>query len=1042
MAELNPYVGPRPFVETEHRFFFGRAEEVEILTSLAVARRASLLFAQSGAGKSSLLRAGLTPRLLRHRRLIRGRETFQSLVSGIRIARVGSGREEANPQNIFVQSTLLSLQSDPAAAVSAELTLSDALGTWLMPKRQSPATDQPSGADPEPIDEAPLPFLLVFDQFEELFTRHTAFRHHREPFFKQVTQAVADHECLRVLFSMREDYIAELTPYAHFLPEQLRPRFRLERLKGQAALDAITRPADRADVARPFETGVGEVLLANLRAGGADDIEPILLQVVCKRLWQNLSADAGSIRNEDVRQHGDVDGALMDYYNDAVETVVREVQAGGASMSQRRVRRFFSEALLTPARTRALVYRDDVNGMTAGLPNAAIDILSRSDVNIVRGEARGQSRWYELSHDRLIPSVLAANEEWTRNNTTPLQRRLLEWTSRGRLDKDLLSAKEVRAVEDWQRNYPDDSFTPLENEFLQRSRQGLATALALVRANIDELGWAVLFADDDPMREAIRRALGPLLEHRGRQTRARFTRSEYAVKPGEKAHEFLKRHGALARGVEDADRMPYYLLIVGDPERIPFEFQYALDAQYAVGRLHFEGATREETLAMYARYARSVVEAESGQWGLPRQAVIFGPRHEHDPETELLARDLVEPMLQELKRPGLTVEEWRVTPVVDEVATKAHLLRLLGGDRRPAVLVIAAHGTSYPKGHQDQYDEQGSIVCVDWQPDTGALTRNDYLTGRDVADDASLLGMIVFTVAGFSAGTPRLENQVTSEPPRELSDRAFVSRLSQRLLGHPRGGALAIIGHVDTSWSDTLQQSADEQSGAKPSGSERSDTYVGTVSRLVRGFTVGSAMDFFNTRYAQTAAELVDRLLTPTLQGGSIGQRDRLINEAIDVRNYIVLGDPAARVPVDGPVPEQPASITIDPAEIAALEAGLTPLAAPPVAPTPEATAERPVSVGGPAGGTAVVGPEDRVTGEPAPIDPGPADAASTRGIADRFACFNGIDFGSGQYAYPTPTLPALVQLIVAGTIDLDLSQLGVLTDYRSSAAIYFERGV
>jgi len=640
--------------------------------------------------------------------------------------------------------------------------------------------------------------------------------------------------------------------------------------------------------------------------------------------------------------------------------------------------------------------------------------------------------------------VLTANEEWTRNNTTPLQRRLLEWTSRGRLDKDLLSAKELRAVEDWQGNYPDESLTPLENEFLQRSRQGLATALALVRANIDELGWGVLFADDDPLRDAIRRALGPLLDHRSSQTRARFTRSEYSVKPGEKAQEFLKRHGALARGVEDADRMPYYLLIVGDPERIPFEFQYALDAQYAVGRLHFEGLTREETLVMYARYARSVVEAESGHWGLPRQAVIFGPRHEEDPETAILARNLIEPMVQELRRPGLTVEEWRVTPVVAEVATKAHLLRLLGGDRRPAVLVVAAHGTSYPKGHQDQYDEQGSIVCVDWQPGTGPLTDKEYLSGRDIPDDASLLGMIVFTVVGFSAGTPKLENQVKDEPPRELSDRAFVSRLSQRLLGHPRGGALAVIGHVDTSWSDTLQEFADGPDGETHWKSEGSDTFVGTVSRLVRGFTVGSAMDFFNTRYAQTAAELVDRLLTPTLQGGFNGKqdRDRLITEAIDVRNYIVLGDPAVRVAVEGPVPEQPASITIDPAEVAALEASLTPITASPPAPTPEATTERPVDGAGPTGETAVVGPEDIIPARSAPLDDGPSDAASARGIADRFAFFNGIDFGSGQYAYATPTLPALVQLIVGGPIEAGPTQSDALSDYRTTAVSYFERGV
>ena len=96
----------------------------------------------------------------------------------------------------------------------------------------------------------------------------------------------------------------------------------------------------------------------------------------------------------------------------------------------------------------------------------------------------------------------------------------------------------------------------------------------------------------------------------------------------------------------------------------------------------------------------------------------------------------------------------------------------------------------------------------------------------------------------------------------------------------------------------------------------------------------------------------------------------------------------------------------------------------------------------GPTGETAVVGPEDIASGGPVSLDIEPTDAATTRGIADGFVFFNGIDFGSGQYAYPTPTLPALVQLIVAGTIDLDLMQLGGLTDYRSSAASYFERGV
>jgi hypothetical protein len=59
----SPFVGPRPFETEDRDRFFGRTRELEELLSLIIAHRAVLVYAQSGAGKTSLLKAGVIPRL-------------------------------------------------------------------------------------------------------------------------------------------------------------------------------------------------------------------------------------------------------------------------------------------------------------------------------------------------------------------------------------------------------------------------------------------------------------------------------------------------------------------------------------------------------------------------------------------------------------------------------------------------------------------------------------------------------------------------------------------------------------------------------------------------------------------------------------------------------------------------------------------------------------------------------------------------------------------------------------------------------------------
>ena len=146
------------------------------------------------------------------------------------------------------------------------------------------------------------------------------------------------------------------------------------------------------------------------------------------------------------------------------------------------------------------------------------------------------------------------------------------------------------------------------NELRFRHDQDIIAQLG-VKEGVDpkklaEAGWGIIFAHDaDP---AIKEALSDLIALRTEQAGAHFRLYEggqgYRRNKDTKS-SFLARHGA-GPGPADPDKVPYYLLIVGSPEAIPYKFQYELDVQYAVGRLHFD------TLQEYANYAASVRAAE------------------------------------------------------------------------------------------------------------------------------------------------------------------------------------------------------------------------------------------------------------------------------------------------------------------------------------------------------------------------------------------------------------------------------------------------
>ena len=331
--------------------------------------------------------------------------------------------------------------------------------------------------------------------------------------------------------------------------------------------------------------------------------------------------------------------------------------------------------------------------------------------------------------------------------------------------------------------------------------------------------------------------------------------------------------------------MPYYLLLVGDLEEIPLQFQYELGVQSAVGRIAFDSAQE------YAHYARNVVESETDPRIQERHAGLFGVQNPEDRGTRHTLEHLTRPLVDILSNdwPG-----WKIDSFLRDMATKEQLGRLLGGTDRPTLLFTSSQGLRFPLDDVRHRSHSGALVCQDWPGPgvwRGPLAEDFYFSADDVSDSADLRGMITVHFASFAAAVPResLLERIAEVLPRErkiLAKRPFLARLPQRLLGHPRG-SLAFVGHADEARSFSYYW---------PGSKSRPDSFEAILSALMSGAPVGHAMRFFGDRHGQLLAELAG-----VAYEGRERSRDYLdlLTAASDARSYIVLGDPAVRFKID-----------------------------------------------------------------------------------------------------------------------------------------------
>ena len=376
----NPFIGPQPFAFGQA--LYGREWETRTLFNLLLSKRLVLLHSPSGAGKTSLIQAGMLPRL---------GATFQ--VSPL--IRVGSVPNSSDaPVNRYVYSTFRSLEPNRAMELSGR-RLSD---------------HRSAGKEVKPE-------LWIFDQFEEVLNLDPLDDTEKRLFFGQLAEALGQAEKPRwALFAMREDYLGAMEPYLKVLPAGLSARFRLELLDPEGARDAIQQPAAAAGL--PFTVAAARKLVDDLRRERADRpggpeqvpgryVEPVQLQVVCRQLWEELPRMTTTIDEEHVDAWGNVDRALARYYEEQVRRIVRET-----GMDELVLRDWFDQELITERGFRDQTSRGPGDG--GKRTDYALQVLT--DTHVIRAERRHDVRRYELAHDRLLEPVQANNRAWRQEN--------------------------------------------------------------------------------------------------------------------------------------------------------------------------------------------------------------------------------------------------------------------------------------------------------------------------------------------------------------------------------------------------------------------------------------------------------------------------------------------------------------------------------------------------------------------------------------------------------------------------------------------------
>lgn len=409
----NPWLGLSSYKYEDSSRFYGRDEELQTLTDIIRQNIFTTLYGVSGAGKTSLINAGLSPILEKEQylpiyvRLSHGSDSLpyeEQLISAVESALEKIGGESEQIENLDFDCK------------------SDRL--WLYFHSHHFWSAQNHKVIP----------LLFIDQFEEIFTKNDdsaviwsffhavdslQYNYPPEKVTEQITslnQRVTFSEDMnfRMVLSMREDFLPRLEDYTYDIPALRRNRVGIKPLNGLQALEVIMKPCPelitREVALHIISKIVGKEQKDDVKRLKSTSVETSILSLFCTELYnyRHTDKDGGIISKSLVDKYGE--NILELYYSRNMQLLPLKTQI------------YLENQLLTRSGFRNSVALEDLIGNDITQEQLALLEENR----IIRIEEVNHVSRVEFTHDVLC-QIAKAHREKRREKSESKKRKIVSW---------------------------------------------------------------------------------------------------------------------------------------------------------------------------------------------------------------------------------------------------------------------------------------------------------------------------------------------------------------------------------------------------------------------------------------------------------------------------------------------------------------------------------------------------------------------------------------------------------------------------------------